>query len=97
LREIEFISPNGAARLTTTTGMFTNCVKLRRLRLPGISVTFTIANCDLERAELVQLFNDLATVGTTQTITITGNPGVATLTAGEIAIATGKGWVVTTI
>jgi hypothetical protein len=93
LREIEFISPNGASRIgAPTTNMFLSCNKLRRLRLPGMSVTFTIAECDLERTELVQLFNDLATVGTTQTITITGNPGVATLTAGELAILTGKNW-----
>jgi hypothetical protein len=93
LREIEFISPNGASRIgAPTTNMFLNCNKLRRLRLPGMSATFTIAECDLERTELVQLFNDLATVGTTQTITITGNPGVATLTAGELAILTGKNW-----
>jgi len=92
LREIEFISPNGAARLTTTTGMFASCNKLRRLRLPGMSVTFTIAECDLERTELVQLFNDLATVGTTQTITITGNPGVPDLTAADLLILTNKNW-----
>jgi hypothetical protein len=94
LREIEFISPNGATRLSTTTGMFTSCNKLRRLRLPGMSVTFSIFEADLERAELVQLFNDLATVVVTQTITITGNPGVATLTAGELLIATSKNWTV---
>jgi hypothetical protein len=43
----------------------------------------------------VDLFNDLATV-VSKTITITGNPGVADLTAGDLAIATGKGWTVTT-
>jgi hypothetical protein len=93
LSEIEFVS---AARLTTTTGMFTNCVKLRRLRLPSMSVTFTIATCDLERTELVQLFNDLADLTSlpTQTITITNNPGVATLTAAELLIATSKNWIV---
>jgi hypothetical protein len=97
LREIEFIN-NSGARLTTTTGMFTNCIKLRRLRLPGIIITFTVAECDLERQALIDLFNDLGSVSPgTQTITITNNPGVATLTAGEIAIATGKGWIVTTV
>ena len=94
LREIEFVS---AARLTTATGMFTSCVKLRRLRLPGMAVTFSILDADLERTELVQLFNDLVDLTSlpTQTITITGNPGVATLTAGELAILTGKNWAYT--
>lgn len=94
LREIEFVS---AARLTTATGMFTNCVKLRRLRLPSMAVTFSIQNADMERTELVELFNDLADLTSlpTQTITIIDNPGVATLTAGELAILTGKNWAYT--
>ena len=91
LREIEFVS---AARLTTTSSMFANCLKLRRLRLPGMQITFSIQDADMERTELVQLFNDLATVVVTQTITITGNPGVATLTAAELLIATSKNWLV---
>lgn len=93
LREIEFIN-NSATRLTTATGMFTSCVKLRRLRLPGMQITFSIQDADLERTELVELFNDLADLTSlpTQGITITGNPGVATLTAGELAILTGKNW-----
>jgi hypothetical protein len=92
LREIEFVS---ASRIVTSTNnMFLNCNKLRRLRLSGMSVNFTIATCDLERTELVQLFNDLANLTSlpTQTITITNNPGVATLSVGDLAILTGKNW-----
>ena len=47
----------------------------------------------LGQAALVQVFNDLPTlVG--KTINITANPGAALLTAGERAIATGKGWTI---
>jgi len=48
----------------------------------------------MQRQELVDLFNDLATVST-RTITITNNPGVADLTAADLLIATNKGWTVT--
>lgn len=93
LREIEFVS---AVKLTVTTSMFSGCSRLRKLRLPGMPISFSIADCDMERDALVDLFNDLATVGTTQTITITNNPGTINLTAGDLAIASGKNWLVVT-
>lgn len=57
---------------------------------PQISVAYTM----MGQSALVQLFNDLTTV-TAKTIDITGCPGASLLTAGERAIATGKGWTIT--
>jgi hypothetical protein len=57
---------------------------------PQIDVSYT----SLGQAALVQLFNDLPTI-TAKTINITGASGAASLTAGERAIATGKGWTIT--
>lgn len=91
LREIIFTD---CSAVTTTTTAFANCFSLKSLRMPGIATSFTIAGCALERDALVALFNDLAT--TTATITITGNPGVPDLSAADLAIATDKGWTVTT-
>jgi hypothetical protein len=91
LKEIVFTS---CAAVTTTTTAFSGCLSLRKLRMPGMGATFSIAGCNMQRQELVDLFNDLATVST-RTITITNNPGVADLTAPDLAIATGKGWTVT--
>lgn len=91
LREIVFTS---VANVTNYTGAFYNCFSLRKLRLPGAKESFTIAGCNMQRAELVDLFNDLATV-VGKTITVTNNPGVADLTAGDTLIATAKGWTVT--
>lgn len=95
LREIEFVS---AVRLTVTTSMFSGCARLRKLRLPGMAITFSIADADMERDALVDLFTDLADLTSlpSQTITITNNPGVANLTVGDLAIATGKNWLVVT-
>jgi hypothetical protein len=92
LREIVFTS---VANVTVTTGAFYNCFSLRKLRLPGMKVSFTITGCNMQRTELVDLFNDLSTGVTGQTITVTNNPGVADLTAADILIATAKGWTVT--
>jgi hypothetical protein len=56
---------------------------------PHIDIKYTA----LGQAALVQVFNDLPTV-TGKTIDITGAAGAAALTAGERAIATGKGWTI---
>ncbi len=91
LKEIVFTT---CASVTTTTTAFSGCFSLRKLRMPGISATFSIAGCNMQRTELVDLFNDLATTSA-KTITVTNNPGVADLTAADILIATSKGWTVT--
>lgn len=44
------------------------------------------------RTNLVELFNGLPTVSGSNTLTISGTAGNATVTSGERAIATGKGW-----
>ena len=61
----------------------------------GTSPQIDISQCGLERTALIALFNSLPTV-TGRTIVIAGNMGVPDLTAGDLAIATGKGWTVTT-
>jgi hypothetical protein len=48
----------------------------------------------LDRDALVQVFNDLASGVTGQTITITTNPGAASLSAADRQIATDKGWTI---
>ena len=54
-----------------------------------------ITNCGLDSTALIALFNSLGTIAG-KTIKVTGNPGVADLSAGDLAIATNKGWTVTT-
>lgn len=44
------------------------------------------------RADLVTLFAGLPTVTGTQTLDISGTAGNATVSSGEKAVATGKGW-----
>lgn len=79
--------------ITTTTTMFINCFSLNELILNGIKTTFTCANCNLDTIALNNLFTSLGTPTTTQTITVTGNPGAATC---DTSIATAKNWTVIT-
>ena len=58
---------------------------------PQIKVDYT----DMNRAALVQLFNDLPTVSGGQIISIVGATGTSDLTADDEAIATAKGWTIT--
>jgi hypothetical protein len=74
---------------------FSSCFSLQNIRVPNLKVTTTFVDCAMERAALVQVFNDLGTPITTQTITVTRNPGSADLTAADILIATNKNWTVT--
>jgi hypothetical protein len=48
------------------------------------------------RENLVELFAGLPTVTGTQTLDISGTAGNATVSAGEKAVATGKGWTLDT-
>jgi hypothetical protein len=57
--------------------------------------TVSFNNCQLSRDAIVEIFNNLATVTTAQTITITNNWGVTALSAADLLIATNKGWTVT--
>ena len=90
-----------SAAVITTKLQITEAQGLRGL-LVSSSATWTgtapqieITDCGLDRTALVALFNSLGTIAG-KTIKITGNPGVADLTAGDLAIATDKGWTVTT-
>ncbi|NLX15017.1 MAG: hypothetical protein GXY44_15390 [Phycisphaerales bacterium] len=79
---------------TSLSSMFAYCYKLRRANITGIALNISFADCLIHRDELVEIFNNLKTVSG-QTITITNNPGAASLTAAERAIATDKGWTIT--
>jgi len=92
LREATFTN---LTNVTTTLNAFQNCFSLQNLRVPGLKVNVNFTDCAMERAALVQVFNDLGTPATTQTITVTRNPGSADLTAADILIATSKNWTVT--
>jgi hypothetical protein len=63
----------------------------------GTSPQVNISYTRIGYTALVQLFNDIAATGTYtgKTINITGCDGAASLTAGDRAIITSKGWTIT--
>jgi hypothetical protein len=92
LKEVIF---SDASMINATTTMFQSCSMLEKVRLPGISISFSLSDCNMERAEMIDLFNDLASVTPgSQTLTILRNPAVDDLTAADYLIATSKGWLV---
>lgn len=62
--------------------------------LTNIAKTIDLRFANMARQNIVDVFNNLSTVSG-QTINVSGNPGSSSLTAEDIAIATNKGWTVT--
>jgi hypothetical protein len=91
---LQIVDAIDASLTTNMTQTFENNYSLSWLRLVGITVSFSIAECNFSREGLVQVFNDLGTASAT--ITVSSNPGTGDLTADDLLIATNKGWTVTT-
>jgi hypothetical protein len=80
---------------TSFTNTFNNCFSLVSGSLTGSKVNISYNRCKLARSAIVSIFNNLSPVTSgSRTITVTNNPGSNDLTAGDLAIANGKGWVV---
>ena len=72
---------------------FQGMSSLRESNVYGLTKTHSYRYCQLDRDAIVNIFNNLGTASS-QTITISNNPGSGDLTPTDIAIATGKGWTV---
>jgi hypothetical protein len=82
--------------------MFSNVRNLIHFTFPGVSgdetgfsESISLQYSPLTRNEIVNIFQYLKTTSG-KTITLTNNNYADDLTAGELAIATGKGWTVST-
>lgn len=79
-----------SGRFTTT---FASCRSLENAPLSGSRSTLSYSGCSLSREAIVDIFNNLGVTGSVAcSITTSLNWGSSSLTAGDIAIATGKGW-----
>lgn len=80
------------SNVITASYMFNKCYKLKSILMTGMQVNFDIsASTQFEESDLVTILNNLATVTSTQTLTM-GATNLAKLTDEEKAIATNKGW-----
>jgi surface protein len=79
---------------TVFTNFLGNNVSIGKSEIYGARYGNSYTNMALSQVEIVNIFTNLGTAVGAQTINVSTNPGRAALTAGEIAIATGKGWTV---
>jgi surface protein len=82
------------SNVTSFTYFLAYCRSLCAAVLSGAKYSISLANCKLARNEIVAIFTALGTAAGSQTITITGNHGIADLTAEDENIAIAKGWTV---
>lgn len=80
------------SKVTSASSLFYECYNLAKIDILNMSISFSLSNARLfTQNELVNILNNLATVETTQTLTL-GSTNLAKLTDDEKAIATDKGW-----
>jgi len=79
---------------TTFTNIFSGANGIAKAPFVNIRNSFSFVNQMLSRTAIVDIFNGLASGVSAKTITVSGNPGYASLTASDRLIATGKGWTI---
>ena len=80
------------SNVTNMNYMFQCCSSLKSILMYGMKTSFDISSSTkFEESDLVVILNNLATVTTTQTLSM-GATNLAKLTAEEIKIATDKAW-----
>ena len=83
--------------VTNMGSTFQGCSRLASAICTGLRYSVSIASCAFARSAIVDFFTGLGTsAGAGQVVNVSANPGTASLTPDDIAIATAKGWTVTT-
>jgi hypothetical protein len=77
---------------TTLTSMAGNMVT--KAPFTNVRASLSLANKNLGRTMIVEVFNGLASGVTSKTITVSANPGYSSLTVADRLIATAKGWTI---
>ena len=93
LQALPLLNTSGVVTLFFSS-MMGNCRSLSKAAFVGSKVSISYQNCKLSAAALVEIFENLASGVSGQTITISGNWGAPLLTPEQRAIATDKGWTI---
>jgi hypothetical protein len=70
--------------------MFATCNSLSRIEAKDFRWTFSVANCKLSAAALDEIYTNLPTVSTTQTITVSGNWGATSYSRTSVNTTAGS-------
>ena len=89
LRTLPALNLNAGTTLNTMVGNMATKVPFTNVR-----ASLSVANKNLGKAAIVELFNGLASGVSAKTITVSANPGYGALTAADRLIATAKGWTI---
>jgi hypothetical protein len=95
LEKIPTMDISGCNSGNETYQFASNCRNLRESGASGNTSKVDYASCGLTSSEIEQIFTNLGTVSSATIINVSNNPGSAGLSGTQIAIATGKGWTVT--
>jgi hypothetical protein len=93
LKRVPYVDVSG---VSDAYQMFENTYDLAQGAVSGLDVNIGYYRSMLPSGEIVKLFNGLASGVTSKTVDLRDVPEVAILTSDDIAIATNKGWTVTT-
>jgi hypothetical protein len=89
LRNLPPLNLNSGTTLTTMVSPVMASAPFTNVR-----ASLNLANKNLGRLSIIEVFNGLASGVTSRTITVSANPGFAALTATDRLIATAKGWTI---
>jgi hypothetical protein len=78
LQSIPALTVSAVSSSGNFSGIFTNCLSLSRIEASNFRFTFSVAGCRLGETELEEIFTNLPTVTSSQTITISNNVGLGT-------------------
>jgi hypothetical protein len=93
---LESIGPLDLSASKDNTAMFNYCPTLHTVNISGISASIGFYDNFLGSGEITKIFNNLTSGVTGQSIDIRNNYGTSQLHPDTLAIATSKGWTVTT-
>jgi surface protein len=79
LQSVPALNTSAVSSSANFGSIFTNCRSLSRIEAKEFKFTFSVTNCKLSVTALDEIFTNLPKVTTTQTITVTGNYGAATV------------------
>jgi hypothetical protein len=89
-------SAQPASGMNNTSTLFNFCYDLASGYIPGIDKSIGYERCLLSSGSATEIIDNLASGVTGQTLNFTNSPGAQLLHSDTIAIATSKGWMVTT-